>query len=431
MILMLWTLCAAIPIGHRSFVHITDLHIDPYYQQGASKSSYCHRFEQGKPSAGPNGARLTKCDSPTALVQNTIDRIKQSHNVQFVVLTGDNARHDYDRMLPNSRNETVQQNALVANMIFEAFPKIPIISSIGNNDVYPKGHLDYESGNSQMLRELYNVWHNLIPGAESQTFRKIGCYALNISSTLKVLSLNTVFAFNANSLQPDCQPMGTESRSGADFVADWLEAELKAAADQQIHVIITGHIPPSNVNYKAKCYQRYAKAISLYQGVIKGQLFGHMNVDYFFAPTQDLKLEPLQSKHFWKFYKSVLDHLKGLANVSDLPPPPVLVSPSVIPNFNPSYRLFTLDFSDSLIGYTQYYLASKIGYDYKVLYSTKDYGMTNLTAASYKKLAQDLQLRSVERKYFDRLIVGIGIPRWVFRLLDRLLSKSPLGGLQD
>ena len=49
-----------------------DFHLDPYYMEGASVSSFCHRKdgENGKGIAGKFGALGSDCDSPKALVSD-------------------------------------------------------------------------------------------------------------------------------------------------------------------------------------------------------------------------------------------------------------------------------------------------------------------------------------------------------------------------
>lgn len=61
-----------------------DFHLDPYYVEGASVSSFCHRKDgaAGKGTAGKFGALGSDCDSPKALVRtnNTVQIVAWKMN---------------------------------------------------------------------------------------------------------------------------------------------------------------------------------------------------------------------------------------------------------------------------------------------------------------------------------------------------------------
>jgi endopolyphosphatase len=91
---------------HGRFLHITDIHPDPYYVEGASQSSQCHRKESGEDQrAGYYGAPfgsvkvlpfvLTQtcfcsiCDSPWTLTNFTFEHLEEywSSEIDFVICT--------------------------------------------------------------------------------------------------------------------------------------------------------------------------------------------------------------------------------------------------------------------------------------------------------------------------------------------------------
>lgn len=97
------------------------------------------------------------CDSPMSLVNMTFDWIKKewANEIDFVVWTGDNARwagtrdyapasaadfirHDIDRLLPRTPQEIFESNTMMVDKMLEVIPRdIPIVPSLGNNDIYP------------------------------------------------------------------------------------------------------------------------------------------------------------------------------------------------------------------------------------------------------------------------------------------------------
>lgn len=99
--------------------------------------------------------RRSDCDSPPALMNTTFDWLKRHwyDSVDFVIWTGDSARHDLDPKIPRSLDEIVTLNRDLADRMRESFAKgVKIIPSIGNNDVYP--HNVMPAGPSHLTSEL-------------------------------------------------------------------------------------------------------------------------------------------------------------------------------------------------------------------------------------------------------------------------------------
>lgn len=105
------------------FLHITDMHLDPYYEEGASIGKSCHpkagkvlkkkKGKKGKDTtedqAGKYGAPGSGCDSPLRLINETMrfagELLNQNQSIDFIIWTGDSARlvyavkRKYDRLL--------------------------------------------------------------------------------------------------------------------------------------------------------------------------------------------------------------------------------------------------------------------------------------------------------------------------------------------
>jgi endopolyphosphatase len=120
------------------FLHVTDLHPDPYYVVGVSTKHACHRRDsKGKKHhrSAAYGTPLTGCDSPLQLVNETLAYIARewADEIDFVVWTGDSARHDNDRKHPRTPREIYDLNRLVARQMQDAFTSkgIPVIPSLG------------------------------------------------------------------------------------------------------------------------------------------------------------------------------------------------------------------------------------------------------------------------------------------------------------
>ncbi len=124
--------------------------------RGAMGDPGCSRMECGPPADvfGPAPAccsfptvplRLacpahSDCDTPLSLINATLDWVAANlhDEVDFVVWTGDSARHDIDLAYPRSMPEIFALNRQLSTRIRDIFGKhVPIIPSFGNNDIYP------------------------------------------------------------------------------------------------------------------------------------------------------------------------------------------------------------------------------------------------------------------------------------------------------
>ena len=74
------------------FIHLSDIHYDPFYDKTISKTSFC------RPQGGSNNTAKyiaeygrIGCDSPASLFENSLDAIKnvsRVEDVSFILLTG-------------------------------------------------------------------------------------------------------------------------------------------------------------------------------------------------------------------------------------------------------------------------------------------------------------------------------------------------------
>ncbi|KAI0347563.1 hypothetical protein BDW22DRAFT_1352033 [Trametopsis cervina] len=270
---------------HGRFLHLTDMHPDPFYRAGASEKSACHRNKpkKAKPRAGDFGFLYGECDSPLILTNYTLDYLEKNwaDEVDFVVWTGDSARHDNDRKLPRTLKEIYQLNRGMVSRMEEIFTRrgIPVIPSIGNNDVWP--HNIMLPGPNDVTAEFSSIWKSFVPFHSYQVFQRGAYYSVEvIPDSLAVVSLNTMYFFDSNKAVGGCDPKDAEDPGNLQL--DWLEVQLAQFRSRGVQVWLTGHVPPSERNYHKECHIRYVELSLRYQDSILGHLFGHMNADHFF-----------------------------------------------------------------------------------------------------------------------------------------------------
>jgi endopolyphosphatase len=139
-----------------------------------------------------------------SLVNATLDWIKHNvaDDIDFVVWTGDSARHDNDEKLPRTQSEVVAQNEFMVQKLAEVFGngdgedqtkafRIPIVPTFGNNDVMP--HNILLAGPNRWTMKYLDLWRGFIPEAQRHQFQQGGWFSVDvIPGKLAVISLNTM-----------------------------------------------------------------------------------------------------------------------------------------------------------------------------------------------------------------------------------------------
>jgi endopolyphosphatase len=267
----------------------TDLHPDPFYKIHSSteEEDACHR---GKGLAGVYGAETSDCDTPYSLINTTFKWIAENvRDVDFVIWTGDSARHDSDEQIPRTQNEVLETNRWIAEKFEEVFsdhddPRkglaIPIVSTFGNNDILP--HNILLSGPNKWLKTYTDIWSSFIPEEQRHGFERGGWYYVEvIPQRLAVFSLNTLYFFNHNAAVDGC---ALRSEPGYEHM-EWLRIQLQFMRDRGMKAILIGHVPPARTDSKQlwdeTCWQKYTLWLQQYRDVIVGGLYGHMNIDHF------------------------------------------------------------------------------------------------------------------------------------------------------
>ena len=282
----------------------TDLHPDQFYKIHSSteEEDACHR---GKGSAGTYGAETSDCDTPFTLINATFKWIAENvrDNVDFVVWTGDSARHDSDEKIPRTQDEVLNTNRWIADKFAEVFStdrdpnkdlSIPIVSTFGNNDILP--HNILLSGPNKWLKSYTDIWSKFIPEEQRHGFERGGWYYVEvIPKKLAVFSLNTLYFFTHNAAVDGCS---LRSEPGYQHM-EWLRIQLQFMRDRGMKAILTGHVPPARTDSKQlwdeTCWQKYTLWLQQYRDVVVGGLYGHMNIDHFML--QDTKHVDLLSLH--------------------------------------------------------------------------------------------------------------------------------------
>ncbi|KAI6783798.1 Endopolyphosphatase-like protein [Emericellopsis cladophorae] len=269
------------------FLHITDFHPDQYYKAHSSTEAglACHRK---KGLAGVYGAETTDCDSPFSLVNATFNWIQENirDDVDFVVWTGDSARHDSDEKYPRSAAEVLSTNQMMADKFVDTFGsnhgrmQIPVVPTWGNNDFLP--HNIFYPGPNRWLRKYSDIWRRFIPEEQRHSFEFGGWFWSEVvPQKLAVFSLNTMYFFDRNAGVDGC---ASPTEPGYQHM-EWLRVQLELFRQRGMKAILIGHVPPARTSSKKlwdeTCWQKYTLWLHKYRDVVTGSLYGHMNIDHF------------------------------------------------------------------------------------------------------------------------------------------------------
>lgn len=366
----------------------------------------CHR---GDGPAGYYGAETSDCDSPITLLNATFNWIRDhiKDEIDFVVWTGDSARHDNDEKIPRSDVQIINQNQLLVTKFLEVFGKpdnyddpdplndfiVPIVPTFGNNDVFP--HNTMSDGPNKWTRKYLDIWRQFIPEEQRHQFARGGWFFVEvIPKKLAVISLNTLYFFASNNAVDGC---AAKSEPGYEHM-EWLRIQLQILRQRGMKAIVMGHVPPARVGSKTSwdetCWQKYTLWMHQYRDVVVSGLYGHMNLDHFMI--QDLHDVQKYVRHGFEYdepaqpdqmdepnlrISGTTDYLLGLRNAWAGLPNAVrtlgesaqssskkgdkkkgdpfdkiggefgerfsvsIVSPSVVPNFFPTLRIFSYNIS--------------------------------------------------------------------------------------
>lgn len=377
------------------FLWLSDLHLDPYYgQPSAVGNSIGACSTEDSITAKPYG--LIGCDSPSSLIEATLKHIASSDDISqknpdFILITGDFARHETDTLV-DPVNETGSILRLLNEAIQSYFPSnntadgssnttssISVIPTLGNNDVTPDYYLDLtdSTNNNKILQMALNGLRGFFRSDEEiETFSRGGYFARNVSNTLTVLSLNTIM-YSVNH-QPASQTSPLSPSRLADPMGQfsWLKEQLHLAATTGRSVYIAGHIPPSIGSFRHTQFwndyylDRYFDILEeaerefidsqgdqhIRRQLVAGHLFGHLHSEEF----RLLKPTTANSAKEAEVFDNSADESNDWNDNL-----PLLIASSITPVYgaNPSYRLVQYqDDYGTILDYQTFYLDLKQSY---------------------------------------------------------------------
>lgn len=258
-----------------SFAHLSDIHIDPLYTEGASTicsgNTCCHAGDGTEsPVAGYWGDY--NCDIPARTFESALQSL-YAKGTDFVIMTGDYGTNNLAYDTQSTRLDAVSKVTTLMLKYFQ--PSVtPVYPVLGNMDCSPAHHFHFGS-ETWITSQASSLWKSWLPDSARATFEASGSYTLLHKNTkLRILAINTFAcsAYNFYLLQNATDP--------GNQIA-FMNSTLRKAELNGEMVYIIGHMAPGSTDCLTPWAAHYAALIDRYQGVIRGQFFGGSHHDEF------------------------------------------------------------------------------------------------------------------------------------------------------
>ena len=243
-----------------------------------------------------------------------------------MIWTGDSARHDNDERIPRTEEQITSLNRLAVSKFVEVFGKdsndpadgldIPIVPTWGNNDILP--HNIFMKGPNKWTKEFLDVWRHFIPESQRHSFEHAGWFTVEvIPNKLAVISLNSLYFFDNNNAVDGC---ADRNEPGYEQF-EWMRVQLQLLRQRGMKAILTGHVPPARTDNKMSwdetCWQKYTLWMRQYRDVVVGSLWGHMNIDHFILQdSAEIDIPGIQRADL-KFARDTFDEELNLMGATD------------------------------------------------------------------------------------------------------------------
>jgi len=369
--------------------HLTDIHYDPYYRVGAPThcligdyfgSRCCRDFSIPFDSTDRAGYwGNANCDTNLALINQTLAslaKLIRDKRIDAVLYTGDSNSHLDYLQFP----WTIEERVSLITSLFKQHFNVPVYNVLGNHESWPIDNLDSDSW-SYLANHVKQLWSPWLSSTSLQTLSKGGYYVEQLYDNLYLVVLQTIWYDSHNYLERVAHQNKGESSWSLANQMHWLNQTLAILEDNGGKVIISGHVPPC-AGEAGDFTNLFRNIVERYSNILVSGIFGHEHYDSF------------------RILNTKSDH--NLVT---------FLSPSVVPDVNPRYRIFTFNItSDYAISHDvslfdiETYWANLTYYntksmemvnsnlEYHQLYSfRKLYNMDNLSIPSFQNLVSRLK----------------------------------------
>jgi len=157
---------------------------------------------------------------------------------------------------------------------------IPIVPTWGNNDILP--HNIFAPGPNMWTKAYLNIWRKFIPEAQRHGFATGGWFFVEvIPNKLAVLSLNTLYFFDSNSAVDGCAEKSEPGYQHMEWLRIQLHFLRQRGMKAILMGHVPPARTESKRSWDETCWQKYTLWTHQFRDVVVGSLYGHMNIDHF------------------------------------------------------------------------------------------------------------------------------------------------------
>lgn len=360
------------------FIHITDIHYDPLYENNSSTNCLagklglecCHKNSVFlNPLNKKKGSKWGdfNCDTSYLFINKTLEWIyKNIQPIDFIIYTGDSVdHHDFSQSIQNNINAINDIN----NLFKYYFPNKIVYSTIGNHDTFPIDQTPNHTNNI-FLKNFAIDWNFWL---KNSTDTNGGHFFYTINNSLTILSFDSLYYDTKNLFTND----------EAENQWQWLKRNLEIVKNKKGKVWIINHICPFHKEASTDYNKKFIDIISDYKDIIKYQFYGHTHSDVF----------------------TLFNKNNSIVGFGSIP------SSIMLDQHEASFRVYEYDRNNfDIINYHQYIsdlekIIKKNTMIYYKSYSfNEEYGLNGVNLENYINLYQKIKVdKNILKKYYNNI----------------------------
>eukprot|EP00767_Chilomastix_cuspidata_P005976 gnl/Chilomastix_cuspidata/626.p1 GENE.gnl/Chilomastix_cuspidata/626~~gnl/Chilomastix_cuspidata/626.p1 ORF type:complete len:433 (-),score=131.55 gnl/Chilomastix_cuspidata/626:19-1317(-) len=278
------------------FIHVTDMHLELNYTEGASVDERCVHGTGDTPPIGYVG-----CDLSDESILSFLQQMKEMYpEPEFILYTGDSSPHYVTYGYADLYSVAdVNGNVEVAlSLIREAFPDAQILPVMGNHDNFPSDEISTDEHGMEHLSDIADIFAPYLPEDAVESFRLGGYYSVELDEHTRFVSILSTWCDTMNFYADFSGGLNTCG------TFDWAYNELTLARALGQKVIFSQHRP---VGYNAldarvpqvipTCEEQMVTLVNEFADVLTyGTFTGHTHTNSFRIILDD----DLQATHnYW------------------------------------------------------------------------------------------------------------------------------------
>ncbi|XP_055380950.1 sphingomyelin phosphodiesterase-like [Condylostylus longicornis] len=267
-------------------LHLTDVHYDPNYRQGAlavCEEPMCCIADPSDVNSTPKEnlagrwSDYRDCDVPWEMYVDSLQQIADRHkDIDIIYYTGDIIHH---AVWATSQPNNTQEMKDVYGKLKEVFGNIPVLPAIGNHESQPLNVFAppnvKERHSTQWLYDyLADEWSTWLPAEAQETIKIAGYYTYSPRPGFRVITLNNNDAYTFNWwIWYDPEYLSKQ--------LEFLQKTLLQAEKDGEYVHILAHVPAGTGSTLNVWAREFRRVIERFSPIISGVFNGHTHKDEF------------------------------------------------------------------------------------------------------------------------------------------------------